>query len=145
MAKPYFIFLTFLMFAKNNLFFLWWILLIWILVARWVTKQWPSGEGVWWNERMVTYEVVKIGHDWTSLVPEQIVLTSGKSYDLQITPARDGIGCMFEATIPKISSKTYPIKAGETFSILVDDAKPGTYPIVCSAMGMSQWTIVVQG
>lgn len=97
------------------------------------------------QENTGPYELVQVWHNGRSTIPEQIVLQAGKNYDIQITPERNGLGCMFEATVPTLSREAYQIKAWETFSIKVTQAKPGKYPIVCSAMGMKQGDIIVQG
>lgn len=89
-------------------------------------------------------EIITVGHNGSSLVPSQVVLEEGKSYDVQITPTANGIGCMYAATVPTLSSEVWNIKAGETFTIQIDNAKSGTYPVVCTSMGMRQWEIVVQ-
>jgi hypothetical protein len=89
-------------------------------------------------------EIVAVGHDWWSLVPNQIVLSAWKSYDIQVTPSRNGIGCMYAATVPTLSSETWDVKSWETFSIKLTNAAPGRYPVVCTSMGMRQGEIVVQ-
>lgn len=86
-----------------------------------------------------------MGHDGRSLVPAQVVLQAGKNYDIQITPSNNGIGCMVQATAPTLGRETYRIQAGKTFSIKVANARPGTYPVICTSMGMKQGDIVVQG
>ena len=45
---------------------------------------------------------------------------------------------MYAATVPTLSSEVWNIKAGETFTIQIDNAKSGTYPVVCTSMGMRQ-------
>ncbi len=96
------------------------------------------------SEKSWPMEVIAVGHDWWSLVPEQIVLAAWKSYDIQVTPSRNGVGCMFAATVPTLWNETWTIKSWETFSIKLTQASPGTYPVVCTSMGMKQWEIVVK-
>lgn len=89
-------------------------------------------------------EVISVSHNGSSLVPEEIVLQVGKNYEIQVTPTSNGIGCMFEATVPKLSNERWRIEAGKQFTIQVPNAQPGRYPVVCSAMGMQQGEIIVQ-
>ena len=106
--------------------------------APWTTVVSPQGDN---NEGR---EVISVSHNGRSLVPNQILLEEGKDYDIQVTPTSNGIGCMFAATVPTLWSDVWNIKAGEPFTIKVDDAKVWTYPVICTSMGMKQWDLVVQ-
>lgn len=92
----------------------------------------------------VSYETVNVGHTAFALNPETVTLKAGKSYKLVITPTEDGWGCMNSMTIPGIDNKVYPIKKGEPITIIINNAKTWTYKVVCGAMGMYQWQIVVK-
>lgn len=109
-----------------------------------VTSNTPKTSWVVPSGQNWPMEVVAVGHDGWSLVPEQIVLVAWKSYDIQVTPSRNGVGCMFAATVPKLWPENRIISAWETFSIKLAQASPGTYPVVCTSMGMKQWEIVVK-
>lgn len=95
-----------------------------------------------WNSNDI--QVITAGHDWRNLVPNQITLEEGKSYEIQVTPQSNGIGCMFAATVPTLWSEVWNIKAWETFTIKVVNAKVGTYPVICTSMGMKQGEIIVK-
>lgn len=133
------------------------VLLVWgLLFFWWITRFAYTPKDLsanWTNSAQVdtvkksdsAKEVVAVWHNGRSLVPDEIVLQAGKDYEIQITPSSNGIGCMFEATVPKISNETYKIEAGKQFTINIPGAKPWRYPVVCTSMGMAQGTIVVQG
>ncbi len=108
------------------------------------TSNTPNTAWIVPSEKSWPMEVIAVGHDGWSLVPEQIVLAAWKSYDIQVTPSRNGVGCMFAATVPTLWNETWTIKSWETFSIKLAQASPGTYPVVCTSMGMKQWEIVVK-
>ena len=91
-----------------------------------------------------TYETIQIWHDEVSLLPETVKLTAGKSYKLAITPSADGGWCMNTMTFPGLDDTVYPVKKGETVTVTINNAKAGTYEVVCWAMGMHQWTIIIQ-
>lgn len=91
-----------------------------------------------------TYETVNVGHNEYALVPKTITLTAGKNYKLIITPTADGGGCMNTMTFPWLDSNVYPVKNGTPVTVVINNAKAGTYEVVCWAMGMHQWTIVIQ-
>lgn len=86
-------------------------------------------------------EIVQVGHNWSQFVPSSIKLPIGKNYKLVVTPSSDGRGCMYEVVY---QWKAYKIKKGETFELLVDGSKNTKIPLVCSAMGMKQWEIIIQ-
>jgi len=90
------------------------------------------------------YEIVQASHDGASTVPAQIALQAGRNYEVQITPQRNGLGCFTTATVPKLGREVYPVRAWQTFSIKVTNAKSGRYPIVCASMWMQEGEIVVQ-
>lgn len=91
-----------------------------------------------------TYETVNVWHDEYALVPETVTLTAGKSYKLVITPTADGGWCMNNMTLPWLDSNVYPVKKGVPVTIVINNAKAGTYEVVCGNMGMYQWTINIQ-
>ena len=91
-----------------------------------------------------TYETMNVWHDAYSLIPETVNLTTGKSYKLIITPSADGAWCLNTMTFPWLDSNIYPVKNGTPVTVVINNAKAGTYEVVCWAMGMHQWTIVIQ-
>jgi hypothetical protein len=91
-----------------------------------------------------TYETVNLGHNEVSLLPETVNLTAGKNYKLVITPSADGAWCMNNMTLPGLDSNIYPVKKWVPVTIVINNAKAGTYELVCGNMGMHQWTIVIQ-
>ncbi len=91
-----------------------------------------------------TYETMNVGHDAYSLIPETINLTAGKSYKLIITPSADGAGCLNTMTFPWLDTNIYPVKNGTPITVVISNAKAGTYQVVCWSMWMHQGTIVIQ-
>ena len=41
-------------------------------------------------------------------------------------------------TIPGLDNTIYPVKAGQSVTITIDNAQAGNYKVVCGAMGMYQ-------
>ena len=105
------------------------------------TTQTPTNNTV---ETTSTYETVNVWHSAYALEPETVTLIAGKSYKLIITPSADGAGCMNNMTIPWLDSNIYPVKKNIPVTIVINNAKAGTYEVVCGNMGMHQWTIIVQ-
>ena len=91
-----------------------------------------------------TYETMNIWHDAYSLIPETVNLTAGKNYKLIITPSADGAWCLNTMTFPWLDSNIYPVKNGTPITVVINNAKAGTYQVVCWAMWMHQGTIVIQ-
>lgn len=91
-----------------------------------------------------TYETMNVWHDTYSLVPETVNLTAGKNYKLVITPTADGGGCMNNMTLPGLDNNVYPVKKWVPVTIIINNAKAGTYELVCGNMWMYQWTIKIQ-
>ncbi len=91
-----------------------------------------------------TYETINVGHTAFALNPETVTLSAGKSYKLIITPTEDGGWCMGTMTIPGIDENVYPIKAGQPIIITINNAQAGNYEVICWAMGMYQWSIIIQ-
>ena len=92
----------------------------------------------------ITYEIMNVWHDAYSLIPETVNLTAGKNYKLIITPSADGAWCLNTMTFPWLDSNIYPVKNGTPVTLVINNAKAGTYQVVCWAMGMHQWTIIIQ-
>jgi len=92
----------------------------------------------------ITYETMNVWHDAYSLIPETVTLTAGKSYKLIITPTADGGGCMNNMTLPGLDDNIYPVKKWVPVTIVINNAKAGTYELICGNMWMHQWTIVIQ-
>ena len=89
-------------------------------------------------------EIILLWHDGTRLIPENTVLTAGKSYDIRITPDENGLWCMSSIALPSIDKNIYPVQAWEEIRYVLENPPPWTYTFVCSSMWMSQWKIVVQ-
>ncbi|EKD24687.1 MAG: hypothetical protein ACD_80C00170G0001 [uncultured bacterium (gcode 4)] len=97
-----------------------------------------------WIVSTVAYETVNVWHTAFALNPETVTLSAGKSYKLIITPTENGGWCMGTMTIPGIDENVYPIKAGQPITITIDNAQAGNYEVICWAMGMYQWSIIIQ-
>ena len=92
----------------------------------------------------ITYETINVWHDAYSLIPETVNLTAGKNYKFIITPSADGAWCLNTMTFPWLDSNVYSVKNGVPVTVVINNAKVGTYQVVCWAMWMHQWTIVIQ-
>lgn len=132
---------------------IWWLILLWWVIGFWLFAKPVNNQDLWTvqevknteNTANTAKEVIAVGHNGRSLVPEQIVLQAGKEYEIQVTPSTNGIGCMFAAVVPKLSNEEFKIEEGKQFSINVSKStKPGTYPVVCTSMGMSQGEIIIE-
>jgi len=77
---------------------------------------------------------VNVGHNEYALIPETVTLTAGKNYKLVITPTADGGGCMNNMTFPGLDSNVYPVKKGVPVTIVINNAKAGTYEVICGNM-----------
>jgi len=86
----------------------------------------------------ISFEQKTILHNGWSLAEKEVYLDAGKNYKLNIIPTKDGSGCMSTLTIPGIDKTIHQVLAGKTIGIPIVNAKPGTYNIVCSTMGMKQ-------
>jgi hypothetical protein len=85
-----------------------------------------------------------VWHSAYALEPETVTLVAGKSYKVIITPSADGGGCMNNMTIPGLDSNVYPVKKWVPVTIVINNAKAGTYEVVCGNMWMHQGNIVIQ-
>ncbi|MGE4443691.1 MAG: sulfite exporter TauE/SafE family protein [Candidatus Altimarinota bacterium] len=92
----------------------------------------------------ISFEQKTILHNGWSLAEKEVYLDAGKNYKLNIIPTKDGSGCMSTLTIPGIDKTIHQVLAGKTIGISIVNAKPGTYNIVCSTMGMKQGEIIIQ-
>lgn len=101
-----------------------------------------STSNTWTLENEI--EVINIWHNWWSTDPKEIYLETGKNYKLIITPTSDGKGCMTTQVIPKLNTAVSYNKKWIPIEYNFNNLAPWKYPIVCSAMGMKQWTIVVK-
>lgn len=90
------------------------------------------------------YERREVGHNWFNVVPETIILTAGKNYELIITPSSNGKWCMVTMTIPSLDRTVHRIIKDQRISYKFNNIKKWSYPIVCGTMGMYQWKILVQ-
>ena len=91
-----------------------------------------------------SYETVNVWHSAYALEPETVSLVAGKNYKLVITPTADGAGCMNNMTIAWLDSNIYPVKKWVPVTIVINNAKAGTYEVVCGNMWMHQGNIVIQ-
>lgn len=87
-------------------------------------------------------ETVQVWYDWSYFVPEKIKLKQWKKYIINVTPTSDGIWCKYQVVIPGKGPHT--IKKWEQFQIQIDGTKPWKTKLVCAAMGMPQWEIIVE-
>lgn len=89
-------------------------------------------------------KAVTVSHNGDMLVPESIVLEGAKNYTLTINPESDGLGCKFALTIPWLDSGSYQIKKWVPIVLQFQNPTPGTYSVVCTAMGMPHGEIIVK-
>ncbi len=127
-----------------------WVIVIyfWIFMLSWLAnlisfkKSPPLTNQNIVNEN-ISYEQKTILHNWWSLWEKEIYLKAWWYYKLNIIPTKNGTWCMSTLLIPWIDETPHKIIAWEPISILVNDAKPWKYNIVCSTMWMKQWEIII--
>jgi len=86
-------------------------------------------------------EIIEIGHDGVYFSPNRLELNPGELYRLRVTPENNGQGCMGAVVY---AGKTYPIRKGETFDLLIDGRQPWNHRLVCASMGMIMGEIVIK-
>lgn len=94
------------------------------------------------NTSWIEHKDITITHDGSWFEP--VILEGAKTYTLTIIPKSDGLGCMFELTIPGIDENAYPVKKGIPIIINIKNPKPGKYKAVCTAMGMKHGEIIIK-
>lgn len=94
------------------------------------------------NTNLEEYKNITVSHDGWGF--EDVILEGAKSYVLTIVPESDGLGCMYELTIPGIDETAYPVKKWVPIIINIKDPKPGKYKAVCTAMGMRHGNIIIK-
>lgn len=72
-----------------------------------------------------------------SIQPSSLTSTIGQLTRLEIKAQDNGVGCMFGVAIPGLTKQTGRLVKGETLVLEFTPQKKGTYPLVCTAMGMS--------
>ncbi|MDP2091090.1 MAG: sulfite exporter TauE/SafE family protein [Candidatus Gracilibacteria bacterium] len=87
---------------------------------------------------------ITVGHDGYQMVPKELVIDTGKNYKITVLPSENGKGCMSTQVIPKLNSKVSYILKGQAIYYEIQNAKSGTYEVVCGSMGMLQGKIIVK-
>jgi sulfite exporter TauE/SafE/copper chaperone CopZ len=72
-----------------------------------------------------------------SIQPVSLTSTVGQLTRLEIKAQDNGVGCMFGVAIPGLTKQTGRLVKGQTLVLEFTPQKKGTYPLVCTAMGMS--------
>ena len=91
-----------------------------------------------------SFEVIEVSHNWWATEPEKIELKAWWNYKIVITPSSNGRWCMSTVVSPKLSREVYDVIKWEPIIYDIKNAKPWSYPLVCSAMWMKQWVIIVK-
>ncbi len=86
---------------------------------------------------------VEVVHNW-EWFENDVILEWAKNYRLTINPISDWQGCFYWLTIPWIDEKEYLVKKWIPIIINIKNSKPGTYKVVCTAMWMKQWIIIIK-
>ena len=73
-----------------------------------------------------------------SIQPTKLTSTVGQLTRLEIDAQDSGAGCKFGVAIPGLTKQTGRLVKGEMTVLEFTPTKRGTYPIVCTSMGMSQ-------
>lgn len=89
-------------------------------------------------------KTVTVSHNWDELVPDTIILEWAKKYTLIINPASNGLWCKYALTIPWIDETEHQIKSGVPIIITINNPVPWTYKVICTAMGMRHWEIIIK-
>jgi len=90
-------------------------------------------------------EIVKMAHNGSQLIPNEVRLKKWKDYTFEITPEVNGQGCM--STIKRewtTTSDAQLIVANQSISFDLKNAEPGTYKFVCNGMGMQQGKVIIE-
>lgn len=96
------------------------------------------------NQSDLSFEIVDIGHNGWNLEPKIKKLPAWGNYKIRITPSANGRGCMSTMLIPKINREVHNIRKGEPIIYNITNAQPWKYDVICSAMGMYQWSIIIE-
>ncbi len=71
-----------------------------------------------------------------SIQPSSLTSTVGQLTRLEINARDNGVGCMFGVAIPGLTKQTGRLVKGQTLVLEFTPQKKGTYPLVCTSMGM---------
>ena len=89
-------------------------------------------------------ETINISHNWWSTEPSVLKLKKWWNYKIIITPSSNWLWCMWTQVIPKLSNNVSYVKKWIPIVYEMQNAKPGSYDIVCASMWMKQGKIVVE-
>ena len=93
---------------------------------------------------MVDTKEITVSHNWSGLIPKEIVLQWAKNYKLTILPTANWVWCMFALTIPGLDDKEYQIKTWFPIILNFTNPKPWKYNVVCTAMWMRHWSLIIK-
>lgn len=133
-----------------------WVLIIFFSII-WISN---SVNLIWiWNNNIVEkslnidntqvkdtwiIEKIFVKHNWSSVEPYEIKLKAFIKYNLNIMPENDWIWCMTTITIPWVDENIHKIVKWEKIIFNIPALSPWTYKLVCSAMWMTHWKLVVE-
>jgi hypothetical protein len=86
---------------------------------------------------------ITVVHNWWWF-ENDVVLEWAKNYKLTINPSSDWKWCFYWLTIPWIDNNEYLIKKWIPITIDIKNPKTGTYKVVCTAMWMLEWKIIIK-
>lgn len=125
------------------------VVLFWILTLtnsyNLISVKTPKNNTIPTNTNsQIKQEIIYASHNWSSMVPDIIELQSWRNYKLIITPTSDWLWCMSTQLIPWLSDKVSYIKKWIPIIYDIYNAQVWTYNIICSAMWMLQWKIIIK-
>jgi hypothetical protein len=89
-------------------------------------------------------EKISVTHDWGQVNPYEIKIKANQKYELSIMPDRNWWWCMTTITIPWVDDSVKRIIKWEEIIFNIPSLSPWIYKLVCSAMWMSQWKLIVE-
>lgn len=98
------------------------------------------------NESIVDEKIeeVSVSHNWSSTVPSEIKIKPFKKYNLSIMPESNWLWCMTTILIPWVDENIYRVVKWEKITFNIPQLSPWSYKLVCSAMWMTHWTLIVE-
>lgn len=91
----------------------------------------------------IPWKIVTVSHDGLQLVPN-IIRVSKNAELLQITPESKWLGCMSTIKMPWVDEEPKAILAWQLIEYQIGTLNPWTYDLVCGAMWMRQWQLIIE-
>ncbi len=96
------------------------------------------------NSNLIELKKIVVWHNWSSLVPSEIVLEWAKNYELTINPTSDWEWCLLALIIPWIDNSEHYVKKWIPIIINIRNPTLWEYKVVCTSMWMWQWSLLIK-